>query len=221
MMPTVKIWRDLRRAGRRFIRDREALAAIEFAFIVPLMLVLFFGTVEFSQGVAIGRKVALTAGTLSSLMSETPAPAGAVVPTVADVDLQNMFTASISIMPPYSPTPTKAQISEIYIDLSRNATVSWSKAATVGAGATQATLTTSTRNVGDNVTSFIPSQLLIPQTYLILSEVSYRYVPAVGYVMAPAGINLSDVSYSRPRLGTCIVYNNVPAITNSACPLPP
>jgi Flp pilus assembly protein TadG len=220
MTSTFKSWRDLRRTWRRFIRDRRALAAVEFAFIVPLMLVLFFGTVEFSQGVAVDRKVTLTAGALSNLTSETPIPTGSVVPTVADADLQNMFTASISIMTPYSPTPTIAQISEIYIDSSKNATVSWSKAATIGSGATQATLATSTRNAGDNVTSLIPSQLLIKQTYLILSEVSYRYVPAVGYVMSPTGVNLSDSSYSRPRLGTCIVYNNVPVLTNNACPLP-
>jgi Flp pilus assembly protein TadG len=220
MTPTFKIWRDLRRTGRRFTRDQRALAAVEFAFIVPLMLVLFFGTVEFSQGIAIDRKVTITAGALSNLMSEAPIPTGDNVQTVADIDLQNMFTASISIMMPYSPTPTKAQISEIYVDSKGAATVNWSKAATIASGSSQATLTTSTRNAGDNVTSIIPSQLLIKQTYLILSEVSYRYVPTIGYVMAPTGVNLSDASYSRPRLGTCIVYNNVPPLTNSACPLP-
>ena len=36
-------------AIRRFIRDNSGNAAIEFAFVVPLMLALFFGTVEFSS----------------------------------------------------------------------------------------------------------------------------------------------------------------------------
>ena len=34
----------------RFLRERDANAAVEFAFIVPLMLTLFFGMVEFSSG---------------------------------------------------------------------------------------------------------------------------------------------------------------------------
>ena len=222
MKPTFKIWRDLRRAAGRFIADRQALAAVEFVFILPLMLVLFFGTVEFAQGIAVDRKVTMTASTLSDLTSETPITTGNV-PTVADSDLQNIFTASISIIMPYSPTPTKAQISEIYVDSSQNATIQWSKAATIAAGATQATLTTSTRNAGDNVTSLVPSQLLVKQTYLILSEVSYQYVPAIGYVMAPAGVNLKDVSYTRPRLGTCIYDStaNAPILNSSGnCPLP-
>ena len=46
------------------------IAAIEFALIVPLMLVLFFGTVEFSSGVAVDRKVTLMARTLSDLTSQ-------------------------------------------------------------------------------------------------------------------------------------------------------
>jgi hypothetical protein len=45
----------------------------------------------------------------------------------------------------------------------------------------------------------IPSQLQVAGTYLVFAEVSYRYVPAVGYVMAPTGVPLSDVAYIRPR----------------------
>ena len=52
--------------------DRRGIAAIEFAVIVPLMLVMFFGTVEFSSGVAVDRKVTLMARTLSDLTSQSP-----------------------------------------------------------------------------------------------------------------------------------------------------
>ncbi len=45
----------------------------------------------------------------------------------------------------------------------------------------------------------IPSQLVTGGTYLIFSETTQPYKPTVGYVMAPAGVNLSDVSYTRPR----------------------
>ena len=45
----------------------------------------------------------------------------------------------------------------------------------------------------------IPTALRSADTYLIFSEVSYIYVPTVGYVMAKAGITLSDFTYTRPR----------------------
>ncbi len=59
----------------------------------------------------------------------------------------------------------------------------------------------------------IPTALKVAGTYLIYSEVSYRYVPAVGHVMAPAGVNLSDVSYTRPRHSTCVLYGTTVCTT--------
>ena len=59
----------------------------------------------------------------------------------------------------------------------------------------------------------VPAQLLIKQTYLIFSEVSYLYTPTVGYVMAKTGVTLSDVAYTRPRQVACVVYNGLPALT--------
>ena len=52
----------------------------------------------------------------------------------------------------------------------------------------------------------IPTELKVADTYLIFSEVSYRYVPAVGKVMSPTGVNLTDVAYTRPRQSTCVIY---------------
>jgi Flp pilus assembly protein TadG len=202
------VWFSARRSARDLARDRSAIAATEFAVIVPIMLVMFFGTVEFSSAVAVDRKVTLVARTLADLTSQA-------LNSVTDNYLQNVFTASIAITTPYSATPTKAQISEIYVDSSRVAKIQWSKAATIGTAATQATLTTSTHNAGDIVT--IPPALQVPQTYLIFSEVSYLYTPTVGYVMGKSGVTMSDVAYTRPRQNTCITYNNVPA---STCPTP-
>jgi Flp pilus assembly protein TadG len=165
------------------------------------MLVLFFGTVEFSNAVAIDRKVTLIARTLSDLTSQSTG-------TVTDAILQNTFTASISIITPYDDTPVKAAITQIYVDANSIATVQWSKAATISSGATQATLTTSARNIGDKVTTLIPSTLLVPSTYLILSEVSYIYTPSVGYVLK-SGVTLSDFSYTRPRQVACMVYTGL------------
>ena len=67
----------------------------------------------------------------------------------------------------------------------------------------------------------MPSSLLVKQTYLILSEVSYLYTPAaaVGYVMAPTGVTLSDIAYTRPRQVVCVTYNNLPVLVSGKCPL--
>jgi Flp pilus assembly protein TadG len=210
MSKVMKILPAFLRSIALFRDDRRGLAAVEFAMILPVMLLLFFGTVEFSSGVAVDRKVTLMARTLSDLTSQSP--------SVADTDLVNFFSASVGIMTPYDATPTKAQLSEVYVDSTKIAKVKWTKAATIAAGATQATLSTSTRTNGQDVTSVIPSALLIPNTFLIFSEVNYTYKPAVGYVMGKDGINLSDVAYTRPRQSQCVIYPTPAAGTVTSCP---
>ena len=70
MKPMRTIWLRMRRRAFELLGDKRGVAAVEFAMIVPLMLVLFFGTNEFSSGVAIDRKVTLMARTLSDLTSQ-------------------------------------------------------------------------------------------------------------------------------------------------------
>lgn len=207
------MWLRVRHKATDMLADCRGIAATEFAVIVPIMLVLFFGTVEFSSGVAVNRKVTLIARALSDLPAQTPPPSlNSTSATMTDTYLQNVFTASIAIMAPYAPSPVKATVSEIYVDSTgTTARIVWSKSAIVTSdAATQATLTTSTRSPGDDVTSLLPSNLLVAQTYLIYSEVSYLYTPTIGYVMK-SGVTLRDVAYTRPRQAYCVIYNNRPA----------
>ena len=197
-----RIWLRARRSLRHLAQDNSGIAATEFAVIVPIMLVMFFGTVEFSSGVAVDRKVTLVARTLSDLTSQSL--------SVANSDATNFFTASAKILTPYAPTPTQAKISELYVDSSTlQARVQWSKSATFDSSG-NVTLAPG-RAVSSIVT--IPTQLAVGGTYLIFSEVSYLYVPTIGYVMAKAGVNLSDVSYTRPRQSTCVFYSPATACT--------
>ncbi len=155
------------------------------------MLVMFFGTVEFSSGVAVDRKVTLMARTLSDLTSQST--------TVGDSDMTNFFAASNGIMTPYSTAPVNSTITELYVDPNTlQARVQWSKGS-------------APRAVRSTVT--IPTALAVGNTYLIFSEVSYLYVPTVGYVMARAGVNLSDTAYTRPRQSTCVFYSPATACT--------
>jgi Flp pilus assembly protein TadG len=49
--------------------DTRAMAAVEFAIVVPFMLVLYVGGVELGNGLAIGVKVSETAHTVADLVS--------------------------------------------------------------------------------------------------------------------------------------------------------
>ncbi len=176
---------EIRSLLDRFLPDCRANAAVEFAFIVPLMLTMFFGTQEFANGIAVSRKVTLVARTMSDLVSRNT--------KVKDSDITNFTTTGQAIMSPYSTTPLNITVSQIYVDpTTKVGKVKWSKGS-------------APRTVGSNLT--LPTALQVGDTYLIYSEVNYKYVPVVGYVMAKAGITLSDTTYTRPRLSNCVIYD--------------
>jgi Flp pilus assembly protein TadG len=202
-MSILRIWLRVRRSVAGFSQDCRGIAAIEFCMIVPIMLVMFFGMVEFSSGVAVDRKVTLVARTLSDLTSQST--------TVTDTDLSNFFAAAAGILTPYSAMPTKSQITELYIDpTTLKAKVQWSRASTIDSSG-NVVFGTASHAASDIVT--IPAALVVGGTYLIWSEVAYQYVPAVGYVMAKAGVNLSDLTFTRPRQSSCVMYKTAVCTT--------
>lgn len=178
----MKLWLQLRGQAARLKRDTGGMAAIEFVFIVPLMLVIFFGTIEISNGVAADRKVTITARTLSDLVSQGI--------KVTNQDMTNFFTMGSAIMTPYSGTPMTLRVSAVNINGSGQATVAWSDGNNIAA-----------RAVGSSVT--VPAGLVVNNTQLIYSEITYTYTPVVGFVMKTA-VTLSDTCYTRPRQSTTV-----------------
>ncbi len=206
-------WSRTRRLANELLNNTSGMGATEFAFIAPVMMAFFFGTVEFSSAVAVDRKVTLVVRTLSDLTSQSI--------SVTDNDIQNFFAASSGILTPYDVTPVHPTISEIYVNASKVAKIQWSVGATVAMvnGAAKATLlAVPPHNPGTVVT--IPTALAIPGTYLIWSEVTYQYVPVVGYVMVKAGVPLKDATFTRPRQSSCVDYPApvLPALPCTALP---
>jgi Flp pilus assembly protein TadG len=195
MKPMTRIWLRFRRSTLGLFNDCRGVAAVEFAMVLPLMLVLFFGTLEFSAGVAVDRKVTMMARTLSDLTSQNI--------SVTDNQLNNIFNASAGILTPYSATPVKSTITELYVDANLGVHVIWSVGAVPHAKA-------------DVVA--VPTALKVADTYLIYSEVTYLYTPIIGYVMSKTGINLSDLTYTRPRQSKCVFYPPPANINIATCP---
>lgn len=205
MIKSSRIVRRGRLLIARFARDNGGLAAVEFAYIVPLMLLLLFGMIDTSSGVAIDRKVTLTARSLSDLVSQGT--------NVSQVDLKNFFGLGGAIMAPYGVTSTNMtqKVTQLTVDGSKNVKVAWSYSATINNNTA-----TVTNGYGKNtVVTTVPANLLVPNTYLIWSEVSYNYTPITGYLMGTVAIPLSDQTYTRPRQSDCVFYGTSTTCTPS------
>lgn len=167
-----------------FADDARGAAAVEFGLITPAILAIFFGTAELAQGVSIDRKLTITSRALSDLVAQST--------TISDTDMTNIFSASSSIMTPYSATPLKAKVSAVNINAAgTTATVAWSSA----------TPNETARAIGEVVT--IPAALKVANSQIIWSEVSYGYTPAVAYYITGT-LNITDAFFARPRQSSTI-----------------
>src|SRR5262245_5805358 len=165
-----------------FRRDQRGVSAVEFAMLLPLMVTLYLGAVEISQGVGIDRKVTLTTRTVADLASQ--------VSSISSSDMTTMLGASSSVIQPYDSSKLKVTVSSVTIDGNGAATVAWS-----------CTLNGTQRSVGSSVT--LPTALKINNTTLIWSETSYSYTPTIGYVITGT-LNLADQIYMRPRVSDTV-----------------
>jgi Flp pilus assembly protein TadG len=154
--------------------------------LMPFMLALYFGTVEVTQGVAVDRKVTLTARTLADLASQ--------VSSIDNAGMTNILNATAAIIAPYDQTKLKVVVSAVTIDNNGAAKIVWSD-----------TLNGTRRTVGATVT--LPTALNVANTTLIWSEVTYSYKPVVGYVVTGT-LTLSDQMYMRPRLSDSVTRVN-------------
>ena len=157
--------------------DRRGVSAVEFALLLPIMVTLYLGSVEVSTGIAIDRKVTLTAHALADISSQYT--------TITNSDMSNILNASSDIIAPYAVNRLQAVVSELAINNSGVASVVWSD-----------TLNGTARPVGQIVT--IPTALAVANSYLILGEVQYSYDPTFGYVLTNT-LTLKDQIYMRPR----------------------
>jgi Flp pilus assembly protein TadG len=87
--PGIPRCRRARLYAASLMEDRRGIAATEFAVIVPIMLVMFFGRVEVSCCIAVDRKVTLMARTLADLTSRSV--------SVANGDLTNFSRPAMEL----------------------------------------------------------------------------------------------------------------------------
>lgn len=62
--------RSARRLARRACRDRSGLAAVEFALILPLIVLFFFGTLEISDAMLAERRMVNAVNSLADLVAQ-------------------------------------------------------------------------------------------------------------------------------------------------------
>jgi len=185
-----------------FLRNRRGVAAIEFALIAPLLLTLYFVTIELAQGMETGKKVSR----IGSMVADLVAQQGRQVNTG---ELDPIMEIGEAILQPYNRSRADIVITGIEIDKNSNVKVKWSRAMRGGVFGRDA-------NAGDTTT--VPAELKIPETFLLRVTAELEYLPilawtaqqktSVGLLGMFDHIAMQESYYLRPRMSAEIDCTN-------------
>lgn len=178
----------------RFLRDPRGVSAVEFAFVFPVMVLLFLGGTAMTQGVVLKRKTTLVTRTVGDLVSQYT--------KIVDTDMTAIMSAATAVIQPYDGTPLKVIVSSVIIDANGNAKIDWSDS------------TSNTTPRTKNATVTLPTGIaptdssgnFIANSTVIWAEGQYVYSLPVGSgVLGITSMTLSEQFYLRPRRVTEIV----------------
>ncbi len=156
----------------RFLAAHDkGVAAVEFAMIAPILLILMIGTLEMGTAYTIDRRVSTIASSVADLVARET--------EVMDDTKLYVMTDKIAraLLAPYNFAPTKITVISIQADNSvpPTTTIDWSK--TYTAGDLAVSDTTGLLAKGRNITT--PAGLMTEGSYMIAVEVTYAFTPLI------------------------------------------
>jgi Flp pilus assembly protein TadG len=188
---------------RRLLADRKGVAAIEFAFIAPLLLAMYFVTMEIAPAIDANKKVGRAASMIADLVTQQS--------TITKSEADAIMAIGEATLNPY--TRTKLNVTITAINITDEATpkvlVAWSRKMVNGVFSADA--------VKDSVTT-VPTALKIRNSFLVRVEASLDYRPiitwtadqkaATGLLAAFDDIQMKESYYLRPRMSNSIACSD-------------
>ena len=161
--------------ARRFRDEVRGVAAIEFAFLAPLMLLMYVGTIEISAAVSVNRKLSRVASTVGDLVTQQNPnnPSNCI----AESDITDILDIADDILFPYT-NEMSIVISNVEIT-SDGPEVVWSRANANGTAL----------NAGDPYV--VPAKISTTGIFLVATRITMGYTPAFGWINLDGNRNVS------------------------------
>jgi Flp pilus assembly protein TadG len=164
---------------RRFAQARQGMAAVEFALIAPMMILLMFGSVELIDALGANRRVQNTAASLADVVARDT--------EVSDAEVTGLWAAADVLMFPDPTGDLGVRVTSISVESATVARVVWSEGhnglAPLGAG--------------DTVD--LPAAIMTPGSSLIRADTTFVYQAPLDFLFTD-DVNMTHTSYRRSRV---------------------
>lgn len=167
--------------AENFRKEIKGVAAVEFAFLAPLMLLMYLGTLEISNAVSANRKLSRSAYTLGDLITQHTSANSCI----SQSELGNIVEISDDIMFPYKHV-LKITITGIDV-LDGDNKVAWSETYNGG------------ESFAENSSyATLPSQITTSDGFIVAARIKMDYTPYFGFAGFGTDDNLQFDSSAIP-----------------------
>ncbi len=192
-----------RLSNQPFWADRRGVAAVEFAFLAPLLICMYFMSMEVSQGIETSKKVSRIGAMVADLITQQP--------SVTKSEVDAVLKIGGALLQPYKRSQPEIIVTGIQIttDSTPKVLVAWSRKLSGGAYSADA---------AKNTVTTVPDKLKVAGSFLVRVQSSLAYKPVVtwaatgkpaaGLTSAFDGINMGDTYYLRPRMSDTVPCND-------------
>ncbi len=167
---------------RQWRDSADGIAAVEFAMLLPVLVIIFFGLVETSNAMTVNRKVAISANTLADLAAQSE--------KLYEADLDDLFEGVMTIVEPNDPTGMELRLVSVVLDGDGDPIVHWSRDRTGSEPYT----------AGADYASLDDNTVLSTHGSLIVVEMVYTYTPGLTSHFIKSPITFERESIRWPRL---------------------
>jgi Flp pilus assembly protein TadG len=172
---------------RRLRQDQGGLAAVEFALLAPVMLLIYCGLAEMTMAIMAERRASHTASVMADLVAQSPTG------SISSAELTDIFSVGGSIMMPFPTTTLKLRVTSVVADTNGVPRVIWSQ----GSGLTALSVNTTP--------SGFPPTLLSAGDSVIQTDVQYNYTSPLRITL-PNVMGFNDTFYLKPRQAVSIAF---------------
>ena len=176
--------------AHRFSSATDGVAAVEFGLLVPLLFIMFIGTLEIGQAVGLDRRVSMATASTADLIARDT--------TMDNTKLDGIMQITRTLLQPYDSSKLGLTVVSVRADIGNaaNTKVDWSYSYNSSAPAP-----------GTCSPYSMPAGLLAAGTSAIIVEGRYDYEPILVSHFLNSNVTLQDKATVSPR-GASVDYTN-------------
>lgn len=176
---------------KALLGNRQGVSTIEFALLLPILLILFAATLDLGEGLLVKRRIQQIASTTSDIVAQESSWTSASMST--------LIAGSSSILEPFSATGLKVRVSVVTVSSSLTAKVAWSYG-----------YQTDALKAGDAAPVTIPTTIAESGVQLVITTAEYDmatvFTSLLSKITGVSSYHYFASEIARPRVGDSITY---------------